>query len=395
MKSLYKLTTIFAVFMLIACISSAQPFDCGSDGSDGAFVYANPASPETILFDPTDITMVGRELDTDCDGIYHFTSIEIPENITLRLRADKAGWAPIYWLSQDDVVVSGTIDLSGAPGHPAMVDEPGWLSIPGPGGGPGGWGNNILLAIPRHSGFSAGDRNSFLYPLTGGKGGNGPSDDLSGGGGGGGGALLLASNTKIKMNGSIIANGGTGGEKLTNPPEPYYSSPGFQGEGGSLRFLAPEFTGTGLIQTEGYPINYSYVRIESNDYSFTGTIQSTEFRSVALIPSATYILPSVFTQPEFRVVRIGGVELPPRPEGNFEIPDIVLNTQEPVTIEIEAKNIPLGTKFQIFLWSQTEHVIQLESSELAGTLASATATASCIIPNGYTRGFVYASWTNE
>jgi len=394
MRIFRKSFMIFVILFLISAAVLAEPFDCGSNGSDGALVFANPASAETILFDPTDTSIVGRELDTDHDGVYHFTSIEIPENITLRLRADKAGWAPLYWLCQDDVVVSGTIDLSGEPGHPAMVDEPGWLSIPGPGGGPGGWGNNRFLEISRHKGFPAGDRNSFLYPLTGGNGGDGPTDDFSGGGGGGGGALLLASNTIIILNGSIIANGGMGGEEMTDPPDPYYSSPGFQGEGGSLRFLAPAFTGTGIIQTEGYPIQYSYVRIESNNYLFTGTVQSGEFRSVALIPSATYILPPIESLPEFRVVSIGGVELPPKPEGNFEIPDIVLNTQEPVTIEIEAKNIPLGTKFQIFLWNQSEHVIELESSELAGTLALATATASCIIPNGYTRGFVYASWTN-
>lgn len=34
-------------------------------------------------------------------GVYHFTTITVPANVSVKLRADKVGWTPIYRLARD------------------------------------------------------------------------------------------------------------------------------------------------------------------------------------------------------------------------------------------------------------------------------------------------------
>ena len=80
-------------------VVSAQEFDCGSNGSDGALDFVTGSTdPVTIEFDPTSFD---PPLDQDRDGVYHFTTITVPANVTVKLRADKVGWTPIYRLARD------------------------------------------------------------------------------------------------------------------------------------------------------------------------------------------------------------------------------------------------------------------------------------------------------
>lgn len=393
------ITIRLGIVLVLGCLfgipATAQSFNSGSDGSDGALSFdPGDGTLYVVDFDP-----VALGLDDDHDSVYHFTTITIPSNVTVKLRANKAGYAPFVWLASGDVTINGTVDLSGDNGHAASDAVPGTPATPGPGGYPGGWGGSSVLQINHHAGFGpSGDkgRNAFLIPLLGGSGGAGGPVYRSGGGGGGGGAITIASNTSVTVNGLLKANGG-------DPGKMFYDNDnhaGVAGSGGAIRILAPIVAGGGTISvkkgTAGYASSTAYegwVRIEALTDSFTGSIVCTRNRRVTLLPSAThYLLPE--EQPVLaRVVRIAGVELPPSPRGSFVVPDTVLNTDEPVLFEIEAKNIPLGTVFQISLWNQTTYLTEFQSTGLEGTLEASTATATHTIPYGINLGLIYANWT--
>lgn len=393
-----RLLTIAVFVTLTAAAHSA--FDCGSNGSDGALTFDAPTTPTVIEFDPASYN---PPVDPDHDGVYHFTTVNIPAGLTVRFIPNKVGWNPVYLLCQGDVVINGTLDLSGEAGHAPSTTAPGRISVPGPGGFPGGWGRWDSLNITRHYGFGPGQGiaesglfsgNLFLLPLVGGNGAAGSNQNPGAGGGAGGGALLLASNTSICINagGWIKARGGDGvGTGIAQ---------GRGGAGGAVRLLAPTVSGTGSISVRGgqnsyysgYIGQFGVLRIESLNDTFTGPIGCDKVRRVTLLTTGTLIFPSELSQ-YARLVRIGGVELPARTSGSFTVPDAVINTDQPVLFEIEARNIPLGTTFTISLWNETALLIEFPTGGLAGTLAGSTATASHTIPYGYTRGFIYATWT--
>jgi hypothetical protein len=74
----------------------AQTFTSGSTGADGALNLTGTPPGTVIDFDPAAFTPA---LDTDGDSVYHFTTITIAANVMVRLRANKAGAAPIHWLA--------------------------------------------------------------------------------------------------------------------------------------------------------------------------------------------------------------------------------------------------------------------------------------------------------
>jgi hypothetical protein len=107
---------------------------------DGALDFPG-APPGTVIdFDPATLN---PPRDVDGDGVYHFTTIDIPANVTLRFRANKAGAAPIHWLATGAVVIAGVLDLNGENGHGHSPSVPRLMSIPGPGGFAGGFGGRV------------------------------------------------------------------------------------------------------------------------------------------------------------------------------------------------------------------------------------------------------------
>lgn len=187
-----------------------QTFDSGSDGSDGAL---NLTELGTIIFDPRSFD---PPLDPDGDNVYHFTTINIGESVTVRMRAPELRGHPVIWLASGDVQIDGVLDLSGEDGHPAtnLISDrrpsiPGAGGYPGgvggtgtspnraglgPGGAParacdGGCGNNASHATLGRGGLGTGPvyGNAFLVPLLGGSGGSGgpPASSLAVGVGGG------------------------------------------------------------------------------------------------------------------------------------------------------------------------------------------------------------------
>lgn len=407
-------------------VAGAQVFDSTSDGSDGALDFSCPSPPCEILFDPAALG-----LDLDDDNVFHFTTINVPAGVTVRMRALELNYAPVYWLATGPVTIDGTVDLSGDPGHPSGVI--GTLrspSMPGPGGfpggiagldgdspatpglGPGGGGTTVVVACIGAGGAHAGPGrdgargssgnmygNEFLLPLVGGSGGSGsPLGCAVGGGGAGGGAVLIASSQSIVIDGKVIAVGGTN-------PRSFCGSTrrGGDGSGGAIRLIAPVIDGVGLLNTRGGGVGCAVgaggggrIRLEAFQLNFTGPILAGggatlgTVRRETLAPGTSFL--PVNPTGSVRVVDVDGTAVPDLPSGSFLSADVTIN-QSTVLLTIEARNIPLGTIVTLHVLPEIGPDQVVETTPLAGTLGLSTATASVTFEFGFSRFMVHALWT--
>lgn len=389
--------------LCVPAVSMGQ-FDSGSDGSDGALDFSGEPPGTIIDFDPRDFS---PPLDPDGDGVYHFTTVNIPLDITVRLRANRVGAGPVRWLASGAVTVGGVLDLDGEDGSSALPT----LSVPGPGGfsggakisstvpnffsgyGPGaGTGQhcNASHAIARNLGACTSSGgvygNGFLLPLVGGSGGGG---NTGGGGGAGGGAILIASSLSVTIDGSVTAIGGDGG------------GTGFGaggGSGGAVRIVAPQVSGTGAIDVRGQSSggdgnrgsSEGRIRIEASTNSFAGQFFG-DTRVVTLVPDPVLLPPA--DAPSLSISSIDGVAAPAFPQGLFNPVDVTIDNAQAVDIVISAKNIPLGTVVNVTVVNETEGATSVTSTPLAGTLEASTATASVTIPAGFSQVFTDADWS--
>jgi hypothetical protein len=240
-----KLITVLLLLLAAGVHNAIAEFDSGSTGT-------------VPLVVPAGATVTN---DLPPDGVLNYTTITINNSGTLRFRKNALN-TPVYLLAKGDVVINGTIDVSGRgtgtnqfvggePGPGGFAGgEPGFLVQAGPpptatagsGFGPGG-GRDILN---QRDGFYAVSTAPYGYahliPLIGGSGGCGKSNSLAGGGGGGGGAILIASSTRIQINasGKVLANGGPRGDPSAG-----------LGSGGAIRLVAPMVLGTGSLDVSG------------------------------------------------------------------------------------------------------------------------------------------------
>ena len=397
-----------ALFCALIVGAQAQTFNSTSTGADGALDYTGTAAGTTILFDPATHQ---PPLDVDGDNVYHFTSITIPTGVTVKLTASKLNFAPVYWLVQQFVLIDGTLDLSGDPGHTGGVGATRTISLPGPGGFPGGvgagsessptagfgpggapapYGGTYAVGGP---GNTATYGNVFILPLIGGSGGGGggfAGGQFGGGGGAGGGALLIASSASIRVNGSIVAKGGIGGAQSSGYP-------GGAGSGGAIRLLAPRVFGSGTVSAAGgdatpgsYGGGAGRVRLESVRYDSVPTLAGA-FRVVTLSPQAVFL--PAHDLPSVRVSTVDGQAVSLSPTGSFLLPDVTINKSTQLTMNIAARNIPLGKQVNLRLYSENGADQTWISTPLTGTAAASVATASGTIPAGFSRCFVNASWT--
>lgn len=393
----------------------AQTFNSGSNGSDGAL---NLTTPGIIEFDPKSFN---PPLDADGDNIYHFTTINIGPGVIVRLTARKIN-GPVFWLATGAVQIDGTINLNGGDGHPTFPSNPILAarspSVPGPGGYSGGVGQlrvGILSNAQPGTGPGGGDVNSgaghatpgggasggpaygndFLVPLLGGSGGGGgttnANNSLGGGSGAGGGALLIASSASITINGTISANGGNGG---TAGFTSTIIEDGTGGSGGAIRLVAPSIIGaeTGKINALGGDGRVrsgaaGRIRLEAFQQQFAGTTNPTR---ISASPKELF-LPT--NQPSVRVVSIDGKNVLSTPTGSFTVPDVAISKSTPVSVQIQARNIPLNATVTLLFFSENGPDISPSVSALSGTEAQSTATASVMLPSGFSRGFVRAKWT--
>lgn len=389
-----KFSTVQRCF-LTACVAAtslfSQSFTSGSDGSDGALDYTGKSG--TINFDPSTIPNHPAE-----NNVFNFTTITIPSGLTVRFSQSILN-GPVIWLAQGPVVIGGTLDLSGSNGGPGFPTSLRVLSTPGAGGYPGGAaasGSNKPTAglgpgggAPCANGTNAQGGtytgNQFAIPLVGGSGGGGCST----GGGAGGGAILIASSVSINNNnGNIYAFGGANGNCDTGP-----------GSGGAVRLVAPTvnagaiyvYGGGGCV---GPAAGGGAVRIESfNDpggsFNVTGNGNNPRVTVSYGSPFNTFVAPSLV--PTLKVLSVGGVPVASPATGSFTVPDVVINTGSPVTVQIQGTQIPNNTTVTLQFFSDNGPDMTVTGT-LTGTTALTTANVQFTFPAGYTRGFVSASF---
>ncbi len=428
-RLLRHLSAAFAVLLIACTTAEAQVFNSGSNGSDGALSLTMPGE---VIFDPAKFT---PPLDPDGDNVFHFTTITIGKDVTVKLRNVPLRGRAVIWLASGDVKVEGTIDLSAQAGQ-ATNDQVLANRVPaepGPGGYAGGVGSTPTSAAqagtgPGRGGTSNGtgiclsfgtprpDRqgggaghagtggslwfvtgapgaaygNTLLIPLRGGSGGGGGNGGFGGGGGGGGGALRIVSSTSIIVSGTIAADGGNGG---SGSGDGCTLGNGGGGSGGGIHLISPMVSGAGNISARGgrgptvNPGSAGRIRIDAYQQKFTGNATPTASLGTP------YNVPLPADVPSIRVVSVDGKAVSSTPTGGFTMPDVIINQTVPVRMVIEASNVPLGVKVKVYIISEAEGDKEVDSSPLDGTRQKSTATADVKFPPGFSRGYVRATWT--
>jgi hypothetical protein len=382
--------TVLSLGVLATASASAQSFSSGSTGSDGAL---NLTTPGVVIFNPKSFSPA---LDPSGDNVFNFTTINIAAGVIVKLQGNVLN-GPITWLATGNVTINGTIDLSGQSGINLGTGVQRAPAIPGSGGyggGIGGLNGNPATpgfgpaggstsgcanggGIANPGGFSG---NQFLIPLVGGSGGGAYSN---GGGGAGGGAILIASSTGITVSGSIIAPGGAQSYLYAGP-----------GAGGGIRLVANTLSLAASSSLDVHGGHGTYctsvagnVRLEAFQISPLGTITGNLYSGT---PFGVFLNS---TGPAISVVSVGGVAVATSPTGTFTMPDVTVNSSGALTTAIQAQNVPLGTVVTMLVYSENGPDQTIQSTGLAGTLASSTATAQVTLPPGFSLGLIKATWT--
>lgn len=408
-------------FLLSILLIGAAPswaFDSGSTGEDGAF-------------SPT----VDTELQVPPDGVFNFTSVDIPENVTVTFQKNVLN-TPVTVLVSEDATVAGTIDVRGedSPGIGGAGDgitaDDGLPGTGGPGGFDGGRGGASSLDDPsmriagdgQGPGFGERAANEFtrndtgcpgagagfgekaedaqldpcrgtrlakggdaygsekLLPLIGGSGGGGGNGGIShagAGGAGGGGAILLAVSGTLDIRGEVRADGGRSGGIVEDG-----GGRGGGGSGGAIRLAATTLSGNGPITARGgnngqFAVNDGSpgrIRIEAEVMNRTDPTS----------PPFSFDQPGelfLAGMPSVRITSVAGVDAPAEPTGDA---DIVLpsDTPNPVNVTFEASNVPLGNTVELTVTPAKGASTAAVSDALDGTESSSTATASVDLPDG-------------
>jgi hypothetical protein len=334
------------------------------------------------------------DMTADADGVWNFTTINIPPNVTVRFKKNAAN-TPVRWLATGDVTIDGALDVNGDTGSNLL--PPGVSASGGPGGYDGGRGGIAFISSASYVGvpgqgpgggapgtaqqtsptnlrdgiggnYTGSYGNVFLQPLLGGSGGGGgaSSDTLNGGnGGGGGGAILISSSRDIMLNGLIRANGGN--------YEYSGASYGGRGSGGGILLRADRVTGPGSLQAYGGDSGVPNGRIRIEGYSRTLT--------GGRVPPEVVGLPAVNAEINqigaLTIVSVKGVTVASPPSGNLLTPDVVFSDTGPVTIVVSGSGIPNGTPVKLRITTAAS-VIEPPPQNLAG----GTATFNVTVPKG-------------
>lgn len=378
---------IFGLALLFAAQADAQ-VNSGSNGSDGVL---NPST--NIVIDMSDHP----------DGIYHYTSVSIPDGVTVSFIPNSAN-TPVVWLVENSVVIDGTVALSGQ--YIGHDESGGGLGGPGgfrggaslgdgyapePGQGPGGgkistgvsnlkgsyaaYGTQTNLSASYHpSGDIYG--NDYLVPLIGGSGGSGGYTTVYQlgrtvkyytGGSGGGGAILIVANNRISINGNLYASGG------------YAGYGGGRGSGGAIRLVTSELTGSGSVSVGGYG-SLGRIRFDAMSDSFSGTLE-TEVTTRGFQP---VIIPPPTQAVSLSVETVEGVAVNEPPTASPINPDVIVpaNTQNPVTIVVKCVNIPLNTEVIVDAKPASGQTVRAVALNNSGTQALSYATVHMDLPRG-------------
>ncbi|WP_295577354.1 hypothetical protein [uncultured Lamprocystis sp.] len=394
---------------------SLTAFNSGSTGADGAF------SP----------FLTNTELQLPPDGVFNFTSVNIPVGVTVTFKRNAAN-TPVVMLVQGDVLIDGTLDVSGKPAAPTGSDAPdggdptddGMPGEGGPGGFSGGYGTPVSSSLAPSDGlgpgggratvaaFESGSGGShatagagtqpgtiygsqLLRPLVGGSGGGGtasfwwpfgPSSNqtwvMGMGGGGGGGAILVAASGDIHLNGLITANGGGSSNDQSNV------STGGGGSGGAIRLVAAHIVGGGRVTASGGNTccgRSGFGRLGGT--GGTGRIRvEPETGGVLLLadPGVVFDRPAdLFTPglPGLAISSIATLPVPTNPTGRGDI-TLPAITADPVDVVLHTNGVPPDTIIKLTVTPEYGAATSTDSAPTVGTLADASTTVSVSIPEG-------------
>lgn len=400
---------VFLAGILTVPLAAAAPFSSGSTGADGALA-------------PT----VNTALNMPPNGVFHFTTIDIPAGVTVTFNPNASN-TPVVMLASGNANIAGAINVDGggATATTGSADNPNG-GKGGPGGfdggrgglpennrsgdvglGPGGamGGTNCTTSYMEGGGgggFGVAGNNSQCYssststtktgtggpaygsvamlPLVGGSGGGGGSGGKTGagspgaGGGGGGGALLLVASGSVTLTGSIQARGGNGGaaRNCSNNSALDNGGPGGGGSGGAIRIVASAYSGAGTLSVTGGGAGCSGVAYIGGGAGAVGRT------SVDVITGGVF---DVGGMPTLTVTSIGGVAAPAQPSGSGDV-QLAADLANPVTVEITATGIPVGTVVKLTVLHPFASAASYNSTPLAGTLASSAASASISVLTG-------------
>ena len=203
---------------------------------------------------------------------------------------------------------------------------------------------------------------------------------------------MIAAEESIRVDGQLLANGGDGGSGSGES-----NSAGGAGSGGAFRLMAPVISGTGLISTKGGSSAYwalgsaGRISLETSDHQFVGQAEGTYRVGPILRP----VFPPSELTPELRLARVGGQDVPVDSRGRFDVADLRVEQGQGVLLELESRNIPLGTAVELTLVDEIGTQLELLSSPLSGSLEQGSATATVDLPIGFSRFTIHASWTPD
>jgi hypothetical protein len=385
--------------------------DVGSDGSDGDLVVAANRTIDLSLAVPapwdTPSPVPGSGV-YDAEKwavVFKYSSVTINASRFLTF-TNHPSRAPVVWLVAGDVIIAGTITLSGE-GQTSPVTRP---TEPGPGGFRGGLGHDTGSVI-RSGGFgpgggaregsnngggagshgTAGAGNGIgvtygeehLLQLLGGSGGAGGRFGAATGllpGAAGGGAILIAAGGTITVNGNVLADGG----------DNFYNA---GGSGGSIRLVARLVQGSGGLYARGGTGGFNslaagkgIIRVEAFESTLTPHDPPYSF---AFTGDPAQIWPPA-SAPRLRVTRvrnaaIGQVPAPADPRARLDAPldaDVIVTTSEPLVVEVAAENVPLDAAMSVRVVPRLVEDFVVPAAPIAGDATASTWAATFTAPHG-------------
>lgn len=373
--------------LLFTCLAgSAQAITVPSDGTDGALTPTSDIVIDLSL--ATNATWDTPNSGNAGNGVYDseqwavvfkYTSVDIPEDVTVSF-ANHPTKAPVVWLVEGDVTISGTLDLTGGNG---TGDSIGRL-VPteaGPGGfrggafgpdgngagyGPGGGNVNVKGTYGQTYG------NPQIIPLIGGSGG-GMDNFYAITGGGGGGAILIATPGTITIDGLINADGGgdTNNSKRNN------------GSGGAIRLIADEVAGIGSLSavSPGNSDGFGRIRIEANTLD-TGIQLAPD--TVAIDPLEFPIIWPASDAPKVIVTSIDGAAAPSDPESPLQASaDVSIENNGPVQVALQTVDFPISGVVQVRVVHKYGAASWVDATYVSGDFSSAVWVANITFSPGF------------
>lgn len=318
--------------------------------------------------------------------VYKYSSVNIPAGTTVTFK-NHPSYAPVVWLVQNGVTISGTVSLNG---KNAVTGTDSVFPVePGPGGFRGGPGSQALgsgyglgpgggvPATNANASYNSTYGNTQVFPLIGGSGGKSLTGYVSAGAGGGAMMIAAVGTIQFQSTGSITALGGTGTDYNGNLNGTYQYS---GGSGGAIKLVANQVTGTGILNAT----STGRVRVEAN--SMPATITTTPL-TIAVAPGATPTLFPSSTSPSVRVVSVDGAAAPADPNAPLITgADVGIQKSTAVTIILETKNFSTaGGKVNVRIVGKYGGFTSLDitAPNAGGTTSLSTWQVNTIMPAGF------------